>query len=188
MINVQTTLYPATEKQIAFLASLLAQREVPADLHEEVSAFLPTADKRRASDYIERLLALPKTQGRPAAAAPAANAVFDGVPVARYAIPAEEISLLDVDPRGDLLFVEVKTWKGVTYMRRLHGSLGGFSRSKMPRETVADLASILARDPYRYTRLFGEHYSCCGKCGAELTDEESRRLMLGPVCRKAFGY
>lgn len=181
-----TILYPATEKQVAFLASLLAQREIADELREEITAFLPTADKSRTSEYIDRLLKAPKKAADSSAFA-TLNALFEGIPNARYAIPAEQVDLLGIDLHGNsLLFVEVKTWQGRTYMRRLHGSVGGFTRTKMPLPIVEAIAKTIASDPYGYTRKFGEHYSCCGKCGAELTDDESRRLMLGPVCRKAF--
>lgn len=178
-----TTLYPASEKQVSFLSSLLAQREIAPELRDEITAFLPTADKSRASEYIDRLLKAPKK----AADFSAVNALLESIPSARYAIPTEGLDITGLDLHGNsLLFVEVKTWQGRTYMRRLHGSLGGFTRTKMPVPVVEALAKIIASDPYGYTRKFGEHYSCCGKCGAELTDEESRRLLLGPVCRKAF--
>jgi hypothetical protein len=47
--------------------------------------------------------------------------------------------------------------------------------------------NIISQDPYKYAKIFGQHYSCCGSCGAELTDPVSRELQLGPECRKKFG-
>jgi len=74
------------------------------------------------------------------------------------------------------------------YMRRLTGSVGAFNRYKLTKNDTLALVELIARDAYKYTKLFGEHYSCCGKCGAELTDPISRQYQLGPDCRKAFGF
>jgi hypothetical protein len=76
---------------------------------------------------------------------------------------------------------------GNLYMRRLHGSLGGFTRVRMANSDAITVVETIARNPYKYARIFGEIYSCCGSCGAELTDPKSRELQLGPECRKKFG-
>jgi hypothetical protein len=51
---------------------------------------------------------------------------------------------------------------------------------------IKAIVETIEYDPYKYARLFGEHYTCCGSCGAPLTDNKSRELMLGPECRKKF--
>jgi len=88
---------------------------------------------------------------------------------------------------NDLVFVEIREFKKTTYLRRLIGSYGGFTRSKPAPEDTLAFVRVLLGDPYKYAKLFAVHYACCAKCGAELTDEVSRELGLGPVCRKAFG-
>jgi hypothetical protein len=181
-------LYPASEKQVTFIKSLLDERVIPegyaAEIREQISIFT----SKRASEVISALMAAPRKPKGVAPVVPIAD-VLAGIPNAKYAIPAYELSVeaLDRPFGGDILFVEVKEYMGRVYMRRLQGAPGAFVRSKIPASDVAVYAGIIKQDSYKYTRLFGEHYQCCGKCGAELTDEESRRLMLGPVCRKAFG-
>jgi hypothetical protein len=73
------------------------------------------------------------------------------------------------------------------YMRRLIGAPGDFLRIKLKPTTVDTLAELLADDSLRYAQTFGRVYTCCGKCGAPLTDDESRRLAIGPKCRGAWG-
>ena len=73
-----------------------------------------------------------------------------------------------------------------TYIKKLYGSVGAFTRVRPAVEDALVFTRIIKADPYKYTKLFAEHYQCCGKCGAELTDPKSRELMLGPECRKAF--
>jgi hypothetical protein len=86
-----------------------------------------------------------------------------------------------------LLFLEIREYMGNLYMRRLTGAVGGFTRHKVPSKDSVAIMNIIAQDPYKYAKIFGQHYSCCGSCGAELTDPVSRDLQLGPECRKKFG-
>jgi hypothetical protein len=181
--------YPASEKQQAFITSLVDDRECDK---AAILAELPFMSKKKASEVIDRLLSSPK-RAKAGAVAPKGNPSVSDMIKSKYAIPTAEFAIVSDLPgldsvKGDLLFLEVKEYKGTVYMRRLHGAPGSFVRSKMPREAEDALAGIIKADAYRFTKLFGEHYRCCGKCGAELTDEKSRALMLGPDCRKAFGY
>ena len=182
--------YPATERQQAFIRSLADDRVCN---REAILAALPTMTKRDASRTIENLLAAPKVArpARPVATRGGNPNVADMIK-SKYAVPTAELGLvadgLGFDLQGDLLFIEVKEYRGTVYMRRLQGAPGAFIRLRMTREAEDALAFHIKADAYRYTRLFGEHYRCCGKCGAELTDEVSRRLQLGPDCRKAFGF
>jgi len=188
-----TTTFPASDKQITFINELLDSRELPAgdpiiqQFIDDRFTTLSTITKRSASAVISMLLGMPKLVSPTEASL---QAVLARVPKSKYAIPVDE---LDIAPltgtplTGDLLFVEIRMYEGHLYMRRLSGSVGGFNRDKMPAGDVKIVSDIIETHPYKYTRLFGEHYSCCGKCGAELTDPTSRAFFLGPDCRKAFG-
>ncbi len=176
-----TNLAGATPRQQDFIASLLSEREYTLG---DVAINSP----REASALIAELLRAP----RRAVARQTDTELFEAlssVQKSKYAIPTSELflELLDENVTGDLLFVEVREYRGTTYIRRLHGSVGDFNRSKLSRKDSLTILRHIARDAYKYARTFGEHYSCCGKCGAALTDERSRALLLGPDCRKAFG-
>jgi hypothetical protein len=175
-----TNLAGATLKQQSFIADLLAQREYTLG---DVTINSP----KEASALITLLLAAPKKEvvkaGNPISEA------LSSLPCSNYAIPTSELSmsLLDEVINSDHLFLSVREYKGHKYLRRLHGSVGSFTRTKLSTEDSMQIIKILSSDPYRFTKVFGEHYKCCGKCGADLTDDKSRELMLGPVCRKEFG-
>jgi hypothetical protein len=191
---MMSTEFPASEKQITFINQLLDSRQVPTN-DPVLKAFtvdrfsaLSTVSKRSASAVISALLGLPKL-ATPAAAS--LQEVLARVPKAKYAIPTDEIDIAPLTGTpltGDLLFIEVREYEKTLYMRRLTGAPGSFNRDKVPHADVLIIIDLIAKDPYKYTRLFGENYACCGKCGAELTDPTSRSLFLGPECRKAFGY
>lgn len=179
---------PATERQQVLIRTLVQERVCD---EAAILADLPFCSTRDASGLIDRLLTAPRS-ARPTRPSAGGNSNVADMIKSKYAIPTAEFAMVadlaGLDAvRGDLLFIEVKEYKGTVYMRRLHGAPGAFTRSRLPREAEDALASIVKGDPHKYARLFGEHYACCGKCGAELTDEKSRRLQLGPECRKAFG-
>lgn len=172
-----TNLAGATPKQQDFIADLLAKREYTL-------GNVVINSPKEASELINALLQAPyKT-------VTADSEALASLPNGMYAVPFLEAQKLALDENvsTEYIFIAVKTYKGTKYLRRLHGSVGDFTRTKMSKQDTKELSKMLNLDPYKYTKLFGELYSCCGKCGAPLTDDKSRQLMLGPVCRKEFGF
>jgi exosome complex RNA-binding protein Csl4 len=49
-------------------------------------------------------------------------------------------------------------------------------------------AALREVTPLVATQRYGALYSVCSVCGAELTDDRSVELKLGPVCRGRFGF
>jgi hypothetical protein len=203
MTQVTSTYAPASEKQIKFLDDLVKNREVPREMVSAYLAEKETLDIKKASSLIGLFLGYPKVVVQPTLPSPAfAELVkkaepnlygeligaLQGVPKSKYAIPVSELmtDLLTDAVHGDLVFLEVKEYMNKTYMKKLYGSVGAFTRVRPAIEDALVFVKIIKADPYKYTKLFAEHYQCCGKCGAELTDPKSRELMLGPECRKAF--
>lgn len=191
----------ATPRQRDFVDTLLRERVVPDAVSAMVQEVMSRADASPAmggpiSQIIDQLKKLPRKGD--AVAAPAAGApvgggggFWSGIEKAKYAIPREDLPLGDAALAcggNDHLFVEVREYKGHTYMRQLHGSPGSFVRSRLTSRAVADAAAVLRGNCLTYTQIFGELYACCGVCGAELTDPVSRDLKLGPECRKRFGF
>lgn len=189
----------ATEKQLKFIEDLLVQKAVPEAIKMQYLENKETMTKKIASSFITIFLGLPNAEIK--ADAPADNLnekqklylelkqEIEAMPTAKYAIPAGEVmmDLLEKPIANDMVFVEIRKYQGKTYIKQLHGAPGSFMRSMMPMADALVFARIIQRDPYNYTKLFADHYQCCGRCGAELTDEVSRQLRLGPDCRKAFG-
>lgn len=180
----------ASEKQITFITSLIAERELDSITRSSLTATVSTLNKKGASGLIKMLLALPKAAEKVLSVpAMSLQEALSKAPKSKYAIPASEcdIMLEGTSITGDLLFLEIREYMGSLYMRRLTGSVGGFTRHRVPNKDATALVNLISQDPYKYTKLFGQHYSCCGSCGAELTDPVSRDLQLGPECRKKFG-
>ena len=179
-----TVMFGPSEKQVAFIKNLLAERDLDEDVAQQHLANLPTMDKATASKLIDALIKLPVVRR-----SSILQTELSALPKSKYAVPVEEFELanLDVKLHGDLGFFEVREYMGNLYMRQLTGSIGGFNRIKLSNDDTVKIAKIISRDPKWYAVRFGIEYQCCGSCGAELTDPVSRELQLGPECRRKFG-
>ena len=177
----------ATERQVAYLASLVARRVVPAEIAPLVTGDLSFLTRAEASKAIDALLAAPLA---PAGVARAGVAeALSALPKSKYAVPAAHLAgaLQDYTLTNDLLFVEVREYRGTLFMRRLSGAPGAFSRARLTTRDTLAVAGVLAQRPVEYITLFGQHYTCCGRCAAPLTDSASRARFLGPDCARQLG-
>ena len=75
-------------------------------------------------------------------------------------------------------------WAKFTFVNEIFGGGNNVSiRNKALRQAVL---TGIANDVDALAR-FGQELGICGNCGRDLTDEESRRLGIGPVCRQNLG-
>lgn len=72
-----------------------------------------------------------------------------------------------------------------TYLGKVHA--GTFSPSRDCQPLDRDALLVIARDPSKAARDYGMRTGTCSCCGAELTNEESIRLGIGPICRSKWG-
>lgn len=54
--------------------------------------------------------------------------------------------------------------------------------------TRQEILTLIARDPKAAMLRYGQELGHCGHCGRTLTDETSRALGIGPVCRGKLGW
>jgi hypothetical protein len=184
----------ATEKQLAFIASLRAERGITAPVGEDLT-------KKAASEVITQLK---KTQ--PTAKAPAgahASSTTPVVPAGRYALVDHEHEP-ERDSRGGIVNSDISTgytrpvirfykvdtptegrWAGRVFVNQQ------VSDDYMPVKSPAIRDSILrriAKDPQAAMLLYGKEIGSCGHCGRTLTNEDSRARGIGPVCASKMGW
>lgn len=185
-------IWAATDKQRNFIGQLLTDRDVTETSAEGIKLVIEREDlqKDQASEIISKLLELPHRPRAASGESAVGDDPFDVLQTSRFAIPVEEISpaLRSLAGHSDLLFGEVREWKGFKFVNVLKGAPGQFNRTRLRGAQKFEVGRILLKDQLKYVKLYGEHYSCCGSCGAELTDETSRKLLLGPECRKKYGF
>lgn len=158
----------ASEPQVKYLEGLRDGKDL-SPLEPKQIAWLRDADftkipKKRASDIIETLKKL-DWQKRDAAHTP-------DVPDGRYAIPKDD---------GTLMFYSIKQGRSVTFVDVWASDARWPVKSSEERFRILE---AIKADPDSGPR-FGREIGRCYVCGRTLTDETSRALGIGPVCREA---
>jgi hypothetical protein len=165
----------ATDRQVSYIEMLVRTRGTAADAAVEVRD-LTMSD---ASAFIGRLLALPVNQvsGARVFSAPALPHVREG----RYAITENgHVAFYRVDKPTE------GKWAGRTFVAKVIGGREDFS-SRVKVYDSAERYRILAeiaKDEDGALRQYGMLVGQCGHCGRVLTDEESRKAGIGPVCAR----
>ena len=178
-----------TEKQLSYLNTLLDERPAFRDvenLHPEV---LERLSKRDASALISRVKETPKeSAAKRAGSSTSLNDVLANVPDCYVAMPSRT-------GNNDLDFFRVGTNQGQMDpskkgWRRVQRIVGGQPPISMRIGEMMPVAKeIAAWSPTELKEaqvLFGREIGRCGVCGKTLTDETSRALGIGPVCRDGF--
>ena len=75
-------------------------------------------------------------------------------------------------------------WAKFTFVNEVFG--GGNKIAIRDRNFKNEVLMAIANDPDALAR-YGQELGECGVCGRDLTDEESRRIGIGPVCREKLG-
>ena len=164
----------ATEKQIEYLKALRDGKDLTTLTVEQI-VWLNEADfdtfpskypKQRMSQVIEQLVELPWKKRSADTLHGDTPPVADG----RYAIPKDD---------GTLMFYSIKNGKYKTFVDVWA------SDTRYPIQNNSERVRILEaiqNDPDAGPR-FGREIGRCYVCGRTLTDELSRQLGIGPVCR-----
>ena len=175
-----------TQKQQDFILSLLDGREVHEDFIIELNSAWDSLTVGNASSIIDTLKKMPFKKKSVAFSTPSALAEL---PKSFYAVSSISANMVLKDEviENDYVFVVVAEYMGTRYMRKVLGSVGGFTRVKMSPRDVRAMADLLSTEPMMFIQKFGELHEVCGKCGADLTDEKSRAFGFGPDCRKELG-
>ena len=90
---------------------------------------------------------------------------------------------------GKLRFFRVNTptegrWAKMTFVNEVFG--GGRRDPVRNRQFRQTVLQAISADPDALAR-YGQELGECGVCGRELTDEQSRAIGIGPVCREKLG-
>lgn len=180
---------PHSAKQAEFLTKLVRERDMGGTVDQDLAVVTRwLAQDRTAGEVsiqIDKALGCPRRSA--VAAAVTHRAIPESVPSSKFAILTE---LLAEAPAGwrtqEYLFFEVKKLprKDLRVVNRLLGAPGGFSRTRLPLALRNELISILEKPEVAYEAAvtFGSIYQVCGRCAAELTDNDSRERGFGLHC------
>lgn len=78
------------------------------------------------------------------------------------------------------------TWRGAVFLKEQAGDEFHKVKGVAREETIIN---VILKDPRAALARYGLELGSCGICGRTLTDEESRRRGIGPICAdKAMGF
>lgn len=108
---------------------------------------------------------------------------------AHHDLPDVEAGRYAVEDNGTLKFYQVDRptegkWAGYTFVK-VQASDDTYPVKGHGRRRVLEL---IAKDPKAAMIRYGKEIGSCGKCGRTLTDEESRRMGIGPICAQKMGW
>lgn len=171
-----------TEKQIKFYKMLVTDKHLTDEQRYTLKTALATYDKRTISKTIDWLLGLPwKPKPVVAAEVPKVQEAPKKIPQGYYAV---------TDPLdGVLKFYRVRVpkngkWQGMSFLSQVSGDNHLSMRDKAERDRIY---GEIEKDITGALKRFGQEIGQCGHCRKQLTDEDSRKFGIGPVCRKGLG-
>jgi hypothetical protein len=174
-----------TDKQLSFFHALVKGKQLTDDQRQKLLASLPALDKRSITTTIQWLVGLPWVP-RPFIPRPANRS---NVPPDVKACLKEGYYAIN-DPTDSVLkFYQVQTpkngkWEGFVFLKQVSGENKFGVKDRVERERIFGL---IAKDPLEALKRFGREIGRCGHCSKQLTDQESRDIGIGPVCRKVLG-
>lgn len=173
--------WPASDKQIAYVLGLQAERNLPDWWPTRTEADLRSMERDAVSDDINQLKTFTKK-------ANAKEVKVPEVPAGRYALSAP--GPMGSEPMWRFYQVEdgKGRWQGYKFLKRLIGSPGDYQKNPVARADRDAVFKALERDPKQAMLDYGIHSGVCGACSSPLTDPESLRLGIGPKCRAKRGW
>lgn len=163
---------PATEPQLAFITTLLADRDVPGPVDATTRALLVSGNltKYDASAVITTLKQYPTKPE---------TVDLPDVPAGSYAIDGSD------DAINTTMFVRV--WHGRGRVR-VYQKLSDTSNPLPRSATRGILERIAAAGVMECAERYGRELGECGVCHRELTNDVSRARGIGPKCLAKRGW
>jgi len=160
-----------TEKQMAVVRQGIGRDAVRAEASRQAAADRVAAPTVDVSKVVE------------AFARARRNAANDGEGVKWLKLHLDTFVFSDAPANGQ--------WPAAVFVKEGSTKLGRIVNGKFLRSFACDDATqarivAAAQDPEAAALAYGLRTSSCSCCGRELTNEVSRRLGIGPICRERF--
>lgn len=186
-MTTTATTRPASEKQQAFVARLLAEKDTTGTAYEGWEPDWSRATAKSASAVIDFLMTLPRKAD---AAAPAERRE---VPEGMHRVDGVIFKVQRAVHGSGNVYAKRLTATQRCYCSDLQGVLCSVCRDPKSVEWTFEYAAGAIRllsDETLMTleeaKEFGAIYGTCCACGRTLTDEGSIEAGIGPVCAKKF--
>lgn len=168
-----------SDAQLNYFTALVEGKVLSDEQRDHLRKMVPTLDKRTTSNLIQWMTGLPW--------APRPKAVTTPQPQVPQIL--EGCYAIEHPKDKTIRFYEVRKpskgkWVGYVFLSQWSGENHIPIRDKQERELVY---GEIAKNPMESLKRYGKEIGRCGHCRKQLTDETSREIGIGPVCRKALG-
>lgn len=179
----------ATDKQLAFIESLAADRDWESikdgELYERIFDTVTKAGKLMTKREASRVIDFLKNEVPRKVAPPKPDTIGVEVPEGRYALP-------QVDGTG-MTFWQVDRptkgkWAGYVFVSQLVGSPGDFDQRRTSKDTRESVLRRIAEEGPAVAALrFSRKFTVCSRCMSPLSKVRSRATGFGPTCAGYLG-
>jgi hypothetical protein len=177
---MQNTPNTPTEKQVAFLRTLLAERAginaaemIRAELNAHREA--GTLTRKVVSGAIDTLCQIKVRRESGQQYGGECPDVAEGYYAVASATGSNDLDFYRVDRPTE------GRWAGRVFVKRV---IGGHADTPVRGKEAHEALVRIAVDADAAARLYGQEIGRCGRCNRHLTDDESRAYGIGPKCRQ----
>lgn len=168
---------PPSAKQVQYLLGLQKERVVPEGYRVKTEAEVWLMERPEVSAQINMLkLCQKKDSGK--------QQPEWSMPAGRYALhwEGEGWWFYQVDKPSE------GRWKGYTFVKRLIGAPGDYRKVPLNRDQADEALEAIDEDPRAAALDYGLQSGVCGVCSSPLTNEESLKRGIGPICAAKTGW
>jgi hypothetical protein len=175
--GVKEPMWPPSDAQITYVLGLQDERDLPVNWLTYTESDLKAMERSDVSGAIAALKRLPRKDGH-------TGRRTWTMPDGRYCL----------DSKGALGFFEVthgkagSRWDGYTFVKRLIGSPGDYSKLPMNKSLVDETLRRIEKDPKAAAIRFGKETKHCFRCASPLTHKRSRAAGYGEKCASIMGW
>lgn len=176
----------ASKAQVEYAMDLLEARQWPDTL---TRADVSNMERRQVSKLIDGLTRAPFKPGSRATLT--AEAWSERVPEGRYALYVRSDETATRQSYWQFFQVDYPTkpiWKGRVFIAQLFGAPGDYRKEPRRGNVGVSIMNRIAKDPKKAMEDFGKQSGICGRCGSPLTNAESLRSGIGPICRGKLAW
>lgn len=180
---------PPSDGQIAYMVDLLLIHDWPDTISE---TDLRAMERSQVSALISAIQKRPKKRnvpdGQPAdgrSPRPQLKQSWaEKIPVGRYALQIGDTWYFYEVQRSD-----TGAWANYTFVKLLIGAPGSYRKEKLSGKQAEGILRMIENVTPRQASLdYGRKSEVCGVCSSPLTNAESLKLGIGPVCRGKMGW
>jgi len=179
-----------TAKQIEFILKLGKERcltTLPNGISATDSTSINRMSRRDASKLIDQLL-----QIKPGKSIDSQTTKLNGVDLSKLHGGYYAATINGITKFFKIDKIEEGKWSGWVFVKILASDVLHKQGSQKPNQAYTgnnqDYMAEIAKDEQKAMTLFGKEIGRCGHCGRTLTDEESRKRGIGPICSERMGW